>query len=178
MISGPTQAAIWILDYSANNNAKPAEASVTISTSDAQNAVGGFNIRNVSGQVDGDAIVGLIANPGQPFASYSADGLFIFDNVFWTSGAPSLSHPGLFFTAASGKEYNLFSDNASVYELYSARPGVGYVDHSIGTLTVQSSQLQLNGGGAVPEPAAWMLMILGFGSIGAALRRRRAVALV
>jgi hypothetical protein len=29
-----------------------------------------------------------------------------------------------------------------------------------------------NGGGAVPEPSAWLLMILGFGAAGAALRRR------
>ncbi len=31
-------------------------------------------------------------------------------------------------------------------------------------------------GGGVPEPAAWGLMIMGFGGIGAALRRRRGVA--
>jgi hypothetical protein len=29
---------------------------------------------------------------------------------------------------------------------------------------------------AVPEPASWMLMILGFGGLGAVLRRRRTVA--
>ena len=35
----------------------------------------------------------------------------------------------------------------------------------------------LGGGtGAVPEPATWMTMILGFASLGAALRRRRALA--
>jgi hypothetical protein len=32
------------------------------------------------------------------------------------------------------------------------------------------------GGGAVPEPATWMAMILGFGLLGTALRRRRALA--
>lgn len=32
------------------------------------------------------------------------------------------------------------------------------------------------GGGAVPEPATWMMMILGFGMLGAALRRRRVVS--
>ncbi len=30
--------------------------------------------------------------------------------------------------------------------------------------------------GAVPEPATWALMIVGFGSVGAAMRRRRPVA--
>ena len=32
------------------------------------------------------------------------------------------------------------------------------------------------GGGAVPEPAAWAMLIAGFGLVGAAARRRRAVA--
>jgi hypothetical protein len=31
-------------------------------------------------------------------------------------------------------------------------------------------------GGAVPEPMSWALMIMGFGGVGAVLRRRRAVA--
>lgn len=35
-----------------------------------------------------------------------------------------------------------------------------------------------NGPGAVPEPAAWALMITGFGAAGAMLRRRRAAAAV
>ncbi len=30
--------------------------------------------------------------------------------------------------------------------------------------------------GGVPEPGAWALLLLGFGGVGAALRRRRAVA--
>ena len=34
----------------------------------------------------------------------------------------------------------------------------------------------IDGGNEVPEPAAWALMILGFGAIGSDLRRRRALA--
>jgi len=33
-----------------------------------------------------------------------------------------------------------------------------------------------NGGGAVPEPATWALLILGFGAVGAAMRRRTTLA--
>ena len=36
--------------------------------------------------------------------------------------------------------------------------------------------VQTDGAGAVPEPATWALMIGGFGIMGAALRRRRALA--
>ncbi len=38
------------------------------------------------------------------------------------------------------------------------------------------SQISVPGGAAVPEPATWAMMILGFGLIGATARRRRAVA--
>jgi hypothetical protein len=34
----------------------------------------------------------------------------------------------------------------------------------------------VNNAGAVPEPATWALMILGFGAVGGAMRRRQAVA--
>ena len=73
--------------------------------------------------------------------------MFIFDNVVWPTGAPALSNPGLFFSGASGAEYNLFSDNASTYELYRARSGVGYLANSVGTLSVASRS------GPCPTPA-------------------------
>jgi hypothetical protein len=174
--AGHVQAATWILDYTATNGASPTQASVTVEISDLLNAVGGHDVTGISGQVDGDAITGLIANPGQPFPSYSADGWFIFDNVVWPGGAPVISNPGLFFTGASGDEYNLFSDDASTFELYDARAGVGYVAHSVGTLAASEIR-DLGPGGenvvGVPEPAAWTMMILGFGGVGAMLRRRR-----
>lgn len=177
--AGHAQAATWLLDYTATDGAAPTEAAVTVVTSDLLNAVGGYDVTAISGQVDGDAITGLIANPGQPFPSVSADGWFMFDNVFWPDRAPVISNPGLFFTGASGDEYNLFSDDASTFELYQARSGAGFVAHSVGTLTASAAP-DLRPGGedlvGVPEPAAWTLMILGFGAVGAMLRRRRSQA--
>ena len=35
-----------------------------------------------------------------------------------------------------------------------------------------------NGGGGVPEPATWALMIAGFGLVGASIRRRRLVGAI
>jgi hypothetical protein len=171
LCAGPAQAATWLLDYTATDGGQPTQASVTVELADGLNAVGGYDVTGVSGQVDGDAITGLIANPGQPFPSYSADGWFIFDNVVWPGGAPVLSNPGLFFTGASGDEYNLFSDDASTYELYDARAGVGYVAHSAGTITAGDGP-GLDAVG-VPEPTGWTMMILGFAGVGAILRRRR-----
>jgi hypothetical protein len=168
-LAGQAQAATWLLDYTATNGAAPSAANLTIETADTIDAAGGYDVLSISGDVDGEAVTGLIANPNQPFPAYSNDGLFIFDNVFFANGAPVLSNPGLFFSGASGDEYNLFSDNPTVYELYKATSGVGYQANSVGVLTYSDPP----GVAGVPEPAVWVMMILGFGAVGTMLRRRR-----
>ncbi|MGZ3376499.1 MAG: PEPxxWA-CTERM sorting domain-containing protein [Phenylobacterium sp.] len=179
--SGAAQASTWVIDYTANNlGDSPFSATVDVVASDTLNSVNGYDVTAVSGNVDGDAITGLITNPHQPTASYSPDGMFIFDNVVWPGAATQLSNPGILFMGASGNEYNLFSDSPTQYELYKAAPFSGYIAHSVGT--IEMAQTFGQGGFdrgtlGVPEPAAWALMILGFGAVGAALRRRRSEAL-
>ncbi len=172
LTAGQAHAATWLLTYTSSNGA-PLIANLTLNASDTLNAVGGFDALSISGDVDGDAITGLIANPSQPLAHYSADGMFIYDNVVWPTGAPQLSNPGLFFSGASGNEYNLFSDNATTYELYRAQSGVGYLAHSVGTLGLAQQVRNDARTGAIPEPGVWLMMIIGFGGVGAALRMRR-----
>jgi hypothetical protein len=171
LAAGHAQATTWVLDYSATNGGTPTEASLTLQTSDTLDAAGGYDITSITGQVDGEAITGMITNPSQPFPAYSSDGMFIFDNVFFANNSPVLSNPGLFFSGASGDEYNLFSDSSTVYELYKATSGVGYQANSVGVLAYRDPPSII--GGAVPEPAVWTMMILGFGAMGAVLRRRR-----
>ena len=182
LAGGSAQASTWLLTYASTNGAAPFAATLDLTASDTLNAVGGYDITGVGGNVDGDTVTGLIANPGQPVASYSADGLFIFDNVLWPTSAPVLSNPGLFLAAASGAEYNLFSDNGATYELYKARPGVAYLANSVGTISFTKTHPllgPLDGAlSGVPEPAAWALMILGFGGVGAMLRQRRRLATI
>ncbi|THD53563.1 PEPxxWA-CTERM sorting domain-containing protein [Phenylobacterium sp.] len=171
-LGGHAQAATWVLDYTATNGGAPGEANLTLETASAVDAAGGYDVTSITGEVDGETITGLIANPSQPFPAYSADGMFIFDNVFYADSSPVLSNPGLFFSGASGDEYNLFSDNATTYELYRATSGVGYQANSVGVLAYRDPP-SLPDVGGIPEPAAWSLMILGFGGVGALLRRRR-----
>jgi hypothetical protein len=102
--------------------------------------------------------------------------MFWYDNVVFPT-APQVSWYGLLFAGASGNEYNLFSDSPTVFELYKARSGVGYLDHSVGAITVAPEVIhgferdaQID---AVPEPATWMMLLLGFGGVGAYLRRQR-----
>ena len=163
LAAGHAHAATWLVTY-ASTGGNPLAASLSVDTLDTLDAAGGYDITGVSGQVDSDTVTGLIANPGQPFAHLSADGLFIFDNVFFTGPAPVFSNPGLFFSGASGAEYNLFSVGPSTFQLYKANPGVGYLANSVGEVTATA---------VIPEPASWAMMILGFGLVGTLLRQRR-----
>jgi hypothetical protein len=179
MSSGAAQASTWVIDYTANNPGDmPYSAMLNVTASDMLNAASGYDITGIGGNVDGDPITALVANPHQATASasYSADGQFIFDNIIWPAGAPQLSNPGILFMGSSGHEYNIFSDDAVHYELYKATPFGGYNANSRGTISVTESfpaSFDLRSPG-VPEPASWALMILGFGAVGAVLRRRQA----
>ena len=56
--AGHAQAATWLLDYTATNGGAPSEATLTLKTSDILNAVGGYDITSVAGDVDGDVVTG------------------------------------------------------------------------------------------------------------------------
>jgi hypothetical protein len=174
-LPGSAQAAHFVLNY-VSTGAAPLAAELTVTTSDTLNAVGGYDVTGISGDVSGDAITGLTVNPDQPSAHYSADGWFIYDNVYFP-GLPSVSYWGLLFTSAT-HEYNLFSDSATQYQLYQATPGVGYTANSVGTLL--STPVHLGHPGnqatlAVPEPTSWLTMALGFGLLGGFMRSNRKV---
>jgi hypothetical protein len=176
--SGAAQASTWVIDYTADNlGDTPYSAMLNVTASDTLNAASGYDITGIGGNVDGDTITVLVANPNKAnaSASFSADGQFIFDNIIWPTGAPQLSNPGILFMGKSGHEYNIFSDDAVHYELYKATPFGGYNANSRGTISVTAPSppaFDLRSPG-VPEPASWALMILGFGAVGAVLRQRR-----
>lgn len=170
-------AASYVLNY-VSNGAAPLTADLTVTTSDVLNSVGGYDVTGISGNVSGDVITGLALNPDQPNYHYSADGWFIYDNVYYPDTRP-VSYWGLLFTSA-GHEYNLFSDSATQYELYQATPGVGFTQNSLGTLFTSRVELGSPPNQAhvdpVPEPTSWLMMVAGFGLLGAFMRSSRKAA--
>lgn len=152
----PANAGTFLLTYVSPGN--PGGAQIWITTSDTLNSVGGFDILTAEGKVDGVDITGLIPNPNQP--NPTNNGSFIFDNVAF-SGMPYLNNNGLYFSFGGGQA-NLYSNSATSYTLYTAANGQ-FGANSDGTLSVQ----------AVPEPATWGMMLVGFGLVGFGLRSRR-----
>ena len=155
----PASAATFLLTYSSPNT--PASGSIYITTTDMPNSVGSYDVLTAKGKIDGVDITGLIPNPNPPAQATSADGLFFYDNAFAGAATPHVTNAGLYFGVAGG-QFNLFSNSPTEYALYSAANGV-YGANSTGTLSVE----------AVPEPATWGMMLVGFGLVGFGLRSHR-----
>jgi hypothetical protein len=155
--ANPASAKSYVMDYTSYD--KTVTAKFVIDASDALDVVGGHDVLGISGYVGGDAITGLTSNPNQPNVATSQDDLWWYDNVV-RDGAPIVDVDGLLFKTRSGAEYNFWSNSPTEFELYSAKNG-SYGAYSLGTLA------------AAPEPAAWAMMILGMGAVGAMLRRQR-----
>ncbi len=127
-----------------------------VTVDDTLKSMGGYDVTGISGTVsgpNGGAITGLIANPIQPFP-YN-QGSWIFDNVVFSSG-PWVDYWGLLFTAG-GYDYNLFS-SGSAYYLSSYNPAGSY-SGEVGASAALT---------AIPEPAPWLMIGLGFVALGAA----------
>ncbi|MEK7511169.1 MAG: PEPxxWA-CTERM sorting domain-containing protein [Patescibacteria group bacterium] len=120
----------------------------------------------------------VVVNGGTPFALMLFDTSYAYvdpGSLIHESGL-SAEHPWFFSVSDPGISNldvpfsiagSLGSGSLTFYD------GLGNSAFDfVGRVTQASSVVQ---GGAVPEPATWALMILGFGSAGAMLRRRRAI---
>ncbi|WP_240047647.1 PEPxxWA-CTERM sorting domain-containing protein [Sphingomonas panacisoli] len=132
--------------------------------------VTGSTITGISGQYNGATIDQLYA-PGTVVDSVNDK----IDNVF-SSTAPYLTGNGVGFgIVGNNLLYNLYSTGANSYALYiatypSTGSTAGSTNNTVSTFTVSRAT------GAVPEPATWAMMLVGFGAVGGALRRRSKVA--
>ena len=123
---------------------------------------------NLSGVFSDSGAAALLPDPSAPTFTFSPSGFFIFDDQVLPSQNPSITNDGLLFILPNTHEVNLFSNGPSLpvpngsYQLYDNTGEYVYGAFSAAA--------------AVPEPAAWALMTLGFGGLGAVLRRRRTAA--
>ena len=158
-------ASAHVYDYTITGVAVPEVVASGQITTDSSNVV-----ENITGSVVGAFFSGAAgaisftanptSNPGISNETYSPSGAFIYDDVFYPNTNPVVDNGGLLWTVGS-VEYNLFTNGPGKYVLYNNQNG-GYTAEAV---TV-----------AVPEPATWALMLIGFGGMGVALRRSRQVA--
>jgi hypothetical protein len=153
----PASAATSLFDFSGTGFfGGTLNGSGTITTSDTSfTGTNGFTaqaITGITGTFNGSTITGL------------APGLFGANNLFYSSGPFFVDGNGLGFTTASGVSANLFITNGTSYRVNTQGAGL-----LTGLVTASATPLVA----AVPEPATWAMMLVGFGMIGAAVRYRR-----
>jgi PEP-CTERM motif len=127
-------------------------------------------VTNMSGVISGlttQTISAVTANPSFPNASYSPDGSFIYNNVYYPTGMAFDTNGVLFTTAQNpGGYWNLWGSSPGSYTLYESAGSYNYPIQEIGTLSVV----------ATPEPSSWAMLVLGFAGLGLVGRRRQRAA--
>jgi hypothetical protein len=166
-LSAPAAAAIVVTDYSFTAN-----------------TVGGLP----TAQSGTFSVAYNDANPSAPFTLTGLN-LTIGSTLFTTANTWVLQSPGG-FNIAGGFQFQGFSvlegtDDFTLSFVTSGGQLVPYFFEStragltgIGSSDVAHGLAVTQLTGAVPEPATWAMMILGFGGIGFAMRRRRKPALL
>jgi hypothetical protein len=157
----PANAATYLLEYTATGGpafTAPTTAKFTITTSDTLNMAGGYDILTAAGNFK----VGATTTTVTGLAPLNPPGFFT-DNVFFNAN-PAFNGSGLGVSFAGGFA-NLWGNAPSNYSFYTSLDGSNYPVATDGTLSVTR----------VPEPASWALLIVGFGMVGVAARRRKAI---
>jgi hypothetical protein len=172
----------WNLLYSSPAPSGPNVVDVILTTTDTANGAGGYTVLNASGFVDADAIIGVETNPNAGVPSYatSLNNKFNFDNFLFAGAMPYLSNNGVLLNGISGNQYNGFSVTPAGTQVANGNPSSplqfltsthNLAGNWIYGASSTSNTFSLTA--MVPEPHSWALMILGFGGVGAMIRRRR-----
>lgn len=157
-MAAPASAAEYMFNYQSTSSlfgAPPQTLSGIFITSDTAVEIAGetaFAITDISGVLNGLAITGLFAAPGNPTYYY------------FTTGGAFLDGSGVRFNAGGFTNIAFFQPSVGPADQYRINGGGG-----ISTLGNATSSLVA---GAVPEPTTWMLMLLGMAGIGFSMRRK------
>jgi hypothetical protein len=161
--AGPASAATYIWTFTNTSDVVEASGALTTGAADG----GGFDVTALSGNVH-DAAAGVDGSITSFTPGSGNDGVFAWDNVAYTS-TPHVDNLGLLFHVGAA-EINIYNNTGPCCSV--VYPGV----YPLGDV------LQSSGGGvdtgtfnlsAVPEPASWAMMLVGFGGMGAAMRNSR-----
>ena len=156
VIAAPASAAQFSFDFATTSVifGSPVSGMGVFITSDTPMTVGGqtaFAVTSITGTFNGSPITGPT--------------LSTFGNYF-TTGPSFVDGSGIRFNTTTTTNVALFYDsNARSYRVNAINQG--------GSSFVRATS---NAVAAVPEPATWGLMVIGFGGLGFAMRRREKVA--
>lgn len=158
-ITTPASAAVFDFDFTTTSTlfGGPNQTIVgTFTTADTTVDRFGFNalqITGISGTINGQAITGLFDSAGPYY--------------YLTSGPTFLDGSGVRFNTALASNIAFFHQDGVASDVYRVN-GNGTIS-AFGPATSRAAVTA----SAVPEPATWALMLMGFGAMGVAMRRRK-----
>jgi PEP-CTERM motif len=144
-----------VYNFTFNSPSESIVGQLTVDTSNNE-------VTDMTGTLSGavnDTINGFIAGPSFPDPVSLPDDAFVYDNVFYPGQDSLVDQFGVVFTTAGnpGGYWNLWSDAPGDYSLYESNLAGDY-------------PIAISGGNmdpaAVPEPATWAMMLLGFVGLG------------
>ena len=163
MVASPASAAEFSYSYFSGT----VFASGIFTTTDTTTLVDGreaYTVTGMTGARDGIAIAGLNATyPGAAGGS---------DQYLFATGVP-VTEFGIGFDYVNGLSGNIFNgvfNNIAQLGEYYGNTGTG-LDAQLGPQNFTLTQVVTTP--AVPEPATWMMMILGLAGVGGVIRSRR-----
>ena len=155
MTTAPASAAVFDFNFSGTGffgGALIGNGTLTTNDTSFVNPLNGYTaqtITGITGTFNGSQITGLANVTGS-------------NNLFYLTGPFFVDGNGLGFSTAAGAAVNLFVTNGTNYRVNAGGLNTGLVTASASAATP-----------AVPEPATWAMMLIGFGAMGVSLRRRR-----
>ena len=155
----PASAAQYVFDFSGSGffgGTLNGSGNLTTDGTSFVNPLNGYTaqtITGVTGTFNGSAITGLAS-------------VFGANNLYYLSGPFYVDGNGLGFSTAAGVSANLFVTNGTSYRVNTQGAGL-----LTGLVTANSAPVAA----AVPEPATWAMMLIGFGAVGYGMRRRKRV---
>lgn len=159
IVSGPASAAVFNFTFDTTStlfggpNQTIRGTFTTLDTPVDRFGFSGLAITGISGTINGTTITGLF-DTGSPY-------------YYLTSGPTFLDGSGVRFNAGAAQNIAFFHQDGVAADTYRVN-GNGTIS-AFGPATSSAAAI----GGAVPEPASWLMIIAGFGGIGFAMRRRR-----
>lgn len=158
LMATPASAAQIAFDFAGNGffgGTLNSAGTLTTNDNSFTNPLNGYTaqqITGITGTFNGSAITGL-------------SNVFGANNLYYLTGPFFVDGNGLSFTTASNISANLFITNDTSYRVNTQGAGL-----LTGLVTAKATVAATP---AVPEPATWGMMLIGFGMIGSAMRRKQ-----